>query len=206
MQIFTELSSRNVFAEGCTIYNSTSGGKRDLELIQITWKAKRGFIYDPDTLELLREFTYSTTTGEGWGITYNAATHEFIVSDGSAYLHFWDATTLTETKPPIEVFHITAQTRSNGGTALLTTSQNRLNELELLEDGNHVLANIWQTNDIIKIDIQTGAIVKLYNFTALYEDRLPRSDVLNGISTTGVEGEYWVTGKRWPTMYRVKLL
>jgi glutamine cyclotransferase len=85
-------------------------------------------------------------------------------------------------------------------------NQNRLNELELLEDGKHVLANVWRTNKIVKINILTGVIARVYDFSTLYENRLPRADVLNGISTTGVEGEYWVTGKLWPTIYRIKLL
>jgi glutamine cyclotransferase len=209
LQIKTVSSS--VFAEGCTVYTAKEDGSTTstaLELIQISWRAKRGFIYDPDTLELLREFTYDsrTTNGEGWGITYDAARHEFIVSDGSAFLHFWDATTLEETKPRIPVVYAAATTRSNGGTTLLTITQNRLNELELLEDGKHVLANVWQTDKIVKINILTGVIARVYDFSTLYENRLLRADVLNGISTTGVEGEYWVTGKYWPTIYRIKLL
>jgi len=54
-----ELDSE-MFGEGITLCGD--------ELIQITWKNHVGFVYDKDTLDLIREFSYST---EGWGITYD---------------------------------------------------------------------------------------------------------------------------------------
>ena len=47
-----------------------------------------GWIYDADTLAVLHTFTYTTTTGEGWGVTYDESNAEFVVSDGSSTLHF----------------------------------------------------------------------------------------------------------------------
>jgi glutamine cyclotransferase len=51
-----------LFGEGITICGA--------ELIQITWKNHLGFVYDKETLDLIREFSFST---EGWGITYDAS-------------------------------------------------------------------------------------------------------------------------------------
>ena len=85
----------------------------------ITWHAKTGFIYDAESFELIKNFPFTTTApkNEGWGITYDAANQEFIVSDGSPYLYFWDRDTLEE-KRKVEI------TRFNGEL------QNELNELD----------------------------------------------------------------------------
>ena len=48
------------FGEGMTIVGNM--------IYQLTWRAKKGFVYDKNTLELLRTFDYST---QGWGITYD---------------------------------------------------------------------------------------------------------------------------------------
>lgn len=59
------------------------------KLIQLTWKNNLGFIYNASTLEVLFDsFEFDTSTGEGWGITYDPINNEFIVSDGSHHLHF----------------------------------------------------------------------------------------------------------------------
>jgi len=47
--------SEQYFAEGVTIFKG--------RVFQLTWKAGKGFIYDPATFERTGEFSYS---GEGW--------------------------------------------------------------------------------------------------------------------------------------------
>lgn len=79
-----------LFGEGMTVWHD--------KLVQITWKSRRGFIYDIETLEMVQEFKFETTLSEGWGITFDWCKDEFIVTDGSPYLHFWDPTTLKETR------------------------------------------------------------------------------------------------------------
>jgi glutaminyl-peptide cyclotransferase len=191
------------FAEGITFFENAQGKKL---IMGITWKERNGYIFDPDTLQQIKTFQYDTSTSEGWGITYNNRTiKEFLVTDGSNWLHFWDRDTLQETRR-IPVMDSVAETRSGGGTPLLLRAENRLNELELMDGGKHVLANVWQTDRIVKIDIQSGMVETRYDFSTLYLDRSSSSDVLNGISATNVVGEYWVTGKLWPLMYRVRLL
>ena len=84
------------FGEGSTFYRDKDGNAR---LIEITWREQTGFIYDAETLEKLQEFKYTTSTGtghQGWGITYDAKKQEFIVTDGSSFLFFWDRDTLKE--------------------------------------------------------------------------------------------------------------
>ena len=91
---------RCYFGEGITYFSDHSISQPPKPLIaQFTWKENTGFIYDASALEQMREVTFRTTAGEGWGITYDdssSSNGEFIVSDGGEYLHFWDGITLEE--------------------------------------------------------------------------------------------------------------
>jgi glutamine cyclotransferase len=137
------------FGEGSTCYRDAEG---NLRLITLTWLSRTGFIYDPPTLERLREYTYETTPPghEGWGITYDGSNQEFIVSDGSTYLYFWDRDTLAE-KRRVSV------TRLDG------SMQNQLNELEYMD--GLVCCNIWHSDEIICVDPMTGKSVREYGKT-----------------------------------------
>jgi len=191
------------FAEGMTLFKTGSGEKR---LIQITWQRGEGFIYDADTLEQLDSFTYETSNGEGWGITYDAEAKEFIVSDGSSWLHYWDRDTLKE-KRRKQVVVVLAETKSRGGIPLLTSNIDKLNEMELIVEGDakFILVNRWLTYEIYKVDINTGIVAQIYDMTSLYPDRRT-GDVMNGISITKDEGVYLVTGKQWDAMFLIRFL
>jgi glutaminyl-peptide cyclotransferase len=182
------------FAEGITIFEDSKGKKL---IIGITWQEQNGYIYDPDKLSVIRTFKYETSTSEGWGITYNNRTKEFIVSDGSEWLHFWDRDSLKE-KRRIRVKYL------QEGNPSVTDFEDNLNELEYVPRGNFLLANVWLTDRIVKINISSGDITQTYDMSSLV--RPATADVLNGISITNVKDEYWITGKLWSTMYRVKLL
>ena len=65
----------SLFGEGLTLVGE--------HLIQLTWQAHRGFVYDRETFELAREFTYDT---EGWGLAYDG--RNLILSDGSSTLTY----------------------------------------------------------------------------------------------------------------------
>jgi glutamine cyclotransferase len=97
------------FAEGMTYWKG--------KLIQITWKSQQGFVYNATTLEQIEYFQFNTTENEGWGITYDWCKDEFIVTDGSPFLHFWNPKNLKE-KRKIQV------KRMNGSPA------KELNEIE----------------------------------------------------------------------------
>ena len=137
---------RKYFGEGSTFFTDSDGNAR---VIAITWKEQTGFIYDPNTLERLSTFMYTTTAPyhEGWGITYDESNRQFIVSDGSSYLYFWDRDSFQE-KRKVEV------TRMNG------KAQNMLNELEFMD--GLVCCNIWHSDDIICVDPATGKSAREY--------------------------------------------
>jgi glutamine cyclotransferase len=137
---------RKFFGEGSTFYRDKDGNGR---LIVLTWKEKTGFIYGTKKLRKLKEFAYTTTAPghEGWGITYDASKEEFIVSDGSQFLYFWDRDTL-DVKRKVKV------TRLNG------SEQNYLNELAYID--GLVCCNIWYSDYIICVNPVTGKSVREY--------------------------------------------
>jgi glutaminyl-peptide cyclotransferase len=79
----------------------------------------------------------------------------------------------------------------------------RLNELECV-DGT-VWANVWQTDLLLGIDPVTGAVTHEVDASMLPVDRssLGSDDVLNGIAFHAESGHFFLTGKRWPTLFEV---
>lgn len=167
------------FGEGITILNN--------KLYQLTWKDHVGFIYDVNTFEKLREFTYET---EGWGLTHDG--HHLIMSDGTEKLIYLDTATLKPVR--------TVQVRDQNGFVT------RLNELEYME--GFILANQWETNRILMIDPSTGTVTGYLDLTPLVREAKmenPKADVLNGIAYHPTTKLLIVTGKFWPSSYVLQL-
>ena len=189
------------FGEGIAHYHDANGTE---SIIQLTWKERTGFIYDAQTFNVLKQFSYETVTKEGWGVTYDASTQEFIVSDGSEWLFFWDRDTLKEKRRIQVTVPQLSMGTNNGEQPLMDMPVNYLNELEMVN--GLVFANIWYQNVLVAINPQDGKVVRVFDFGELYKDRTPTADCFNGISVTEKMDEVFVTGKNWPHMYRIKLL
>lgn len=166
------------FAEGLALY----GGK----LYQLTWKSKQGFVYDLDTFEKQRKWTYR---GEGWGLTTDG--HSLIMSDGTNRIRFLDPKTF-KVRRTIRI-HDRGRPRSN------------LNELEFVK--GEIYANIWQTDTVARIDPTSGRVLGWIYFSGLLrpEDRDQPVDVLNGIAYDAARDRLFVTGKLWPKLFEVRL-
>ena len=192
------------FGEGIAHYHDANGNER---IIQITWQEQTGFIYDAKTFEVLKEFRYETKTNEGWGITYDDARREFIVSDGSDFLFFWDRDTLEEKRRvQVTLRNLVSNNDDDDDDEpeISTRPVQQINELEMVN--GLVFANVWYQNVLIAIDPVDGQVVRVYDFTKLYTKRSPEADCFNGISVTDKTDEVLVTGKNWPNMYRIRLL
>jgi glutaminyl-peptide cyclotransferase len=168
----------NLFGEGLALVGD--------RLIQLEWKTGRGFVYDRDTFKLLREFKYHT---EGWGITYDGTS--LIMSDGSSELTFLDPQTFEPTRK--------LTVRMNG------KPMTELNELEYIE--GEVWANVWQTDVILRIDPGNGEVTSFLDLKGLLPPmvRTGNEDVLNGIAYDARDKRIFLSGKKWPRIFEIKL-
>jgi len=156
-------------------------------LITLTWQDQMGFIFDLATFERIGEFSYP---GEGWGLTRDET--RIIMSDGASALRFLDPETLKETGR--------IQVTDDGKPV------DNLNELEWVK--GEVLANIWQTDRIARIDPKTGHVTGWIDLSGLLgpDDRAGRQvDVLNGIAYDAASDRLFVTGKLWPKLFEIRL-
>lgn len=158
----------------------------DTRLIQLTWTTHRGFTYDIESFKKLEEFRYDT---EGWGLTYDGT--NLILSDGSSDLFYLDPHSFKLTKK--------LAVTMNGQPML------ELNELEFIE--GEIWSNVWQSDLILRIDPATGRVTSFLNMKNLLApaDRTGTEDVLNGIAYDADKKRIFVTGKRWPRIFEIKI-
>ena len=155
--------------------------------IQLTWKDGVALEWDASTLTQVGSHSY---TGEGWGLCHDG--DRLVMSDGSATLTFRDAAT----------FQVTGTVP----VTILGDPVDQLNELECV-DGS-VWANVWQTPYIVRIDPVSGAITGVVDTTGIITPDPSVADpgaVLNGIAYDDATDTFLLTGKRWPSMFRVRI-
>ncbi|MDD7592993.1 MAG: glutaminyl-peptide cyclotransferase [Peptoniphilaceae bacterium] len=155
----------------------------------LTWQDHTAFVltYENGTFTASdTTFTYPT---EGWGLT-NDGEHLWM-SDGSSTLHVIDPKTFEDVRR--------LSVTMNGAPV------DQLNELEYVD--GFLYANVWMETVILKIDAQTGEVVKRFDLDALAQESAKRGDsdsVLNGIAH--IEGDdFYLFGKNWTNYYRVTL-
>lgn len=156
-------------------------------LYALTWTDEIGIIYDIDSFERIGEFSYP---GEGWALTRDDK--RIMMSDGTSFIRFLDPDTLKETGR-IEITDHGVPVRN-------------LNELEWVK--GELLANVWQTTRIARIDIKTGNVIGWIELAGLLKEAGvtgTQDDVLNGIAYDAVGDRLFVTGKLWPKLYEIKL-
>jgi len=156
-------------------------------IYQLTWTSGVGFVYDRESMELVREFRYGI---EGWGMTHDG--ERLIVSDGSEHLYFWDPETLQETNK---------LTVRDGGRRIAN-----LNELEFIN--GEIYANVWMQDRIARISPETGKVLSWIDLTGILPlaDRRANVDVLNGIAYDEEKERLFVTGKLWPKLFEIELV
>jgi len=166
------------FGEGLTDWGSN--------LIQLTWTAHKGFVYDRFSFSILRTFDYQ---GEGWGLTHDGT--QLILSDGTAYLRFLDPKSFRVTRR----IHVV----DDAGRAV-----DNLNELEYIH--GEIFANIWHSDKIARISPHTGKILGWVDLSGIIDPReLQGEAVLNGIAYDSSGDRLFVTGKLWPRLFEIKI-
>jgi glutaminyl-peptide cyclotransferase len=157
--------------------------------LQLTWTSHIGFLYN-DALQPVGRFDYR---GEGWGLAYDGSV--LLLSDGTAVVRLLDPSTFKE------VGHIAVH---DDGLPVA-----RLNELEYAQ--GRIFANVFMTDRIAEIDPATGSVHAWLDLTSLHQSlKLPanwdeRQNVANGIAFDPQSGHFFVTGKRWPTVFEIRL-
>lgn len=166
-----------LFGEGITLLQN--------QIYQLTWQSGIVLVYDRN-FNLKKEIKLPFHA-EGWGLTNNG-TH-LIMSDGTEKIRFLNPETM-------EIIH-TLEVYDN------KRKLSQLNELELVE--NTLYANIYQTNYLAEIDIETGAVLSYIDCSELVNHifKRPETDVLNGIAYHSSRQSFYLTGKNWNKLFEV---
>ena len=168
------------FGEGVTILND--------KIYQITWHEKTAFVYDLNDFKLLKQFSYP---GEGWGLTNDGT--NLIMSDGTHVIRFLNPETFDLVRT-ISVFDEKRKPIM------------QLNELEYIN--GEIWANVWQKDEIIRIDPTSGKLLGRIDLEKLAENEMdssPDADVLNGIAYDAANDRIFITGKKWKRLFEIKL-
>ena len=153
-------------------------------LFQLTWKSGVAYTYDPTTLAPRDSFHYA---GEGWGLATDGIV--LIMSDGSDSLRVLSPATFQVQR----VVHV----RYKGAPMY------KLNELEYVS--GDLLANVYQSNWVARIDPVTGDVREVLDFGDLYPERPGSAEVMNGIAVAPDGRQLLLTGKMWPVLFQVRL-
>ena len=170
-----------LFGEGITVV--------DDRVWQLTWQNGVAIERDLATLTERRQVPYD---GEGWGLCHDGG--RLVMSAGDDRLTFRDPVTFDRI-----------------GEVRVTLPGEQVDDLNELEcaDGM-VWANVWKTDRILRIDPGSGAVTGVVDASGLLAEHTEPSarveaDVLNGIAAS-TDGEFLITGKRWPTTFRVRFV
>jgi len=161
---------------------------RDGELYQLTWK--NGVVHRWDPSDLTRTGRGSFE-GEGWGLTYDG--ERFVQTDGSTRLLFRDPDAF---EPPTSSVEVTRD-----GEPV-----DELNELEWVD--GVVWANVWHSDEIMRIDPASGRVTGVVDASALWQSPDRGAEMtLNGIAHRPGDppDRLWLTGKNWPEMFEVEV-
>jgi glutamine cyclotransferase len=166
------------FAEGIALLRGT--------LYQLTWREGRCLLYDPTSFTPRGVLAYD---GEAWGLTHD--TQHLILSDGTHQLRFLDPATLGVER----TISVLDRGRPVPG----------LNELEYVN--GQIFANVLNERRIARIDPHDGALLGWLDLTDLVTtvDVSDEDAVLNGIAYDDATDRLFVTGKRWPTLFEIRI-
>lgn len=167
-----------VFGEGIVAWRDT--------LVSVTWRGGLGYRWAVPSLKRIGSFRYE---GEGWGMTDDGTS--LILSDGTPVLRFLDPATLKVARR--------VSVTANGRPV------RDINELEYVD--GEILANLWRTAFILRIDPATGQVRGAIDLSDLVA-KIGASDtdsVPNGIAYDRQARRLFVTGKNWPNLFEIRL-
>ncbi len=154
-------------------------------LFQLTWRDGVAHVWGRADFASSGTHRYE---GEGWGLAFDG--QRLIQSDGSATLTFRSSTDFSV----LGSLRVTRDGRP----------EPFLNELELVDGA--LYANIWSSDEIVRIDLARGEVTAVWSAAGLLDsDQRQRADVLNGIAWNPEARRFYITGKLWPLLFEVEL-
>ena len=166
----------NRFGEGLALVKDV--------LFQLTWESGVAYTYQAATLAPRDSFTYG---GQGWGLATDGAS--LFMSDGSDSIRIMSPSGFRVER----VVHVRYK----------EAPLFKLNELEYVN--GTLLANVYESNWVVRIDLASGQVTEVLDFADLYTPRSPTAEVMNGIALSPDKGQLLLTGKLWPVMFQVRL-
>lgn len=164
------------FGEGIAVHEE--------RIVQLTWRSNVAFVYRLDDFSIIEQWPFE---GEGWGL---AATRDgFVMTNGSSELRFLD-----------KRFHLmkTVKARRKG------TAPGWLNDLE----SAHGRLFVHRLGDhyLFEIDPARSGINRLIDCSELIRRAKPgeAGQVINGIAYDPTGDIFYLTGKRWPLLFKVR--
>lgn len=157
--------------------------------VQLTWREGVALVYD----HALRPLARHAYTGEGWGLAWDGT--RWLMSDGTSRIVARDRDSFAP----------------RGGFAVTDRGRpvTQLNELEYAN--GRLYANVWQSDRIAVIDPASGAVEAWLDLGALRRGFAKPAGwnetehVLNGIAFDPRSGHFFVTGKRWPVLFEIRV-
>jgi glutamine cyclotransferase len=168
----------SLFGEGIALYHD--------RIYQVTWENKVGFVYDKATFNVINKIYYPT---QGWGLT--TIDDKIVMSDGTNILYFFEP----------EMFTVVSRLEVYDNEKKV----DQLNELEYIN--GEIWANIWMSDLIARIDPVSGKVLAYIDLKGILpeSERDQDTDVLNGIAYDKERGRIFLTGKKWPKIYEIRL-
>ena len=154
-------------------------------IVQLTWQSNIAFVYDLVNFTKLDEWSFA---GEGWGLA--AIGDGYVMTNGSGELIFRN-----------QNFDIvkTVMARRKG------LPLRWLNDLEYAD--GHLFVQRMGDHYLYEIEPISGAVVRLVEVTELSRLAKPRGceEVLNGVAYDMLTETFFLTGKCWPLLFKVKI-
>lgn len=180
IDVKVELDREKYFGEGIVYLDDCC--------YQLTYKARICFVYDANSYEKIQEFTIPSD--EGWGLTTDGK--YLIMSDGTHKLTYLDPLSFKVVrKLSVTEDHVVKP---------------NLNELEYVD--SYIYANIWMTDEIVKIDPKDGKIIAKLDLSTYTKDAKgtnPNAEEMNGIAYNPERSSFFITGKLWPKLYEIRI-
>lgn len=166
------------FGEGIAVHEE--------RIVQLTWRSNVAFVYRLDDFSVIEQWPFQ---GEGWGLA--AIRDGFVMTNGSSELRFLD-----------QRFQLIKTVKAmRKGTAL-----GWLNDLEYAQ--GRLFVHRLGDHYLFEIDPARGRINRLIDCSELIRRAKPgeAGQVLNGIAYDPTGDIFYLTGKRWPLLFKVRIL